>query len=65
LSILDPIDVYPLRLIIDPIKNAIISDPDTIAVIPRQLETSGRTSGLGEGSQLFEDAFINRRCQPV
>jgi len=49
----DPVDVNPPRRVVDSIKNAIISDPDTIAVIPRQLETSGRTSGLGEGSQLF------------
>ncbi|MCX6569306.1 MAG: hypothetical protein NT147_09715 [Candidatus Aminicenantes bacterium] len=33
-SMLDPVDVDPLRSIVDPVENAIISGPETIAVIP-------------------------------
>lgn len=62
---LDPVDVDPLRSIVDPVENAIISGPETIAVIPRQLQTSGRTSVLGQGADFLEDTFEGQSLEFV
>ena len=62
---LDPVDVDPLRRVIDSIEKAIISDPQAITVISGQLETSDRPGFLREGSQLLEDTFKNHRFKSI
>jgi hypothetical protein len=63
--VLDPIDENPLQSVIDPIEDAIISNPETITFIPGQFEASGRTSVLGEGPNFLEDSFKDRSFEPV
>jgi hypothetical protein len=63
--VLDPVDENSLRSVIDPVENTIISNPDTMALFPRQPETAGRTSVLGQGPDFLEDSFKDRRFEPV
>jgi hypothetical protein len=58
--VFDPINIDPFQSIVDPIKNAIISDPDAIPVVAGQLEGTGRTRVSGESSDLPYDPLEGR-----
>lgn len=53
---LDPVDIDAFRRIIDPIENAIVPDPDTIAFFSRQLEATDRTGLPGQAADLLNNA---------
>jgi hypothetical protein len=61
----DAINEDPSRRIIDPIEDPMIAHADPIALFPRQFEASGRPSVFGQGPDLPEGPFKNRRFEAV
>jgi hypothetical protein len=63
--VLDPVDENSLRLVVDPIEDAIISNSETITLVPGQFEAAGGTRVLGQGPDFLEDSFKHRHFEPV
>jgi hypothetical protein len=62
---LDPVDVNPFRRVVDPVENAIITGPNAIAVVPRQLEASGRAGVPRQGTNLLYDTIESRSFELI
>jgi hypothetical protein len=57
------VNIYSLQGIVDPIENAIIPGSNAIAVLIRQLKTSGRTRVFRKGADFLEDSNEDRSLQ--
>jgi hypothetical protein len=64
-AVLDPVEIDPLRTIIDTIQDSMIPDSDPIPFLSRHLEGARRARVLGEEAHSLDDALQHRRSQLI
>ena len=65
LAVLNAVDIYPFRILVDAMENAIVPDAEPIPFFGRQFETAGRPRISRQGADLLENALECRRFESV
>jgi hypothetical protein len=62
---LDPVDIDPLRIVVDAIKDAMVPDPDPMPLLGRHLDGALRARVLGQKAHSLDDAVKDRRVELI
>jgi hypothetical protein len=64
-AVLDPVDMDPLRIVVDAIKDPMVPDPDPMPLLGRHFEGPLRARGLGQEAHSLDDALQGRRLELI